>query len=348
MPNHKSHTVRVASSAVLLAALLASCGRPDLPDTDSESYRELVGAFYTGIAALHVGDNERAIDRLIAATELAPGEPTTWANLAIARLRVNDVTGAAAALAKARSLAPTDARLATLNGELASRSGAVDDAIESYREAIELDPGALRARYALKDELERAQTGDTPTQVVEQLHAILEREPTNIVAQLDLALVSARQNDSQALQDALDSLGDNSADWPADALEQLDLAMDMAAEDQGSASVQAVAILGNLLRPTLEYQQDLALLASTTAEIGLPIEQFVELPSPSARPDPADTELTFTEGQLSTATGRGLCSSPPMVRPRLSSPAMDSLCCLMGPLTNCPARLARKVCSSRT
>src|SRR6266498_3635389 len=50
-------------------------------------YDETVRAFYSGVAALQVGDDARAVDSLIKVTELVPQEPAAWANLGLRYVR---------------------------------------------------------------------------------------------------------------------------------------------------------------------------------------------------------------------------------------------------------------------
>ncbi len=52
-----------------------------MPQPGSETYREMVSAFYAGVAALDVDATERAKTALTRATELVPAEPAAWADL---------------------------------------------------------------------------------------------------------------------------------------------------------------------------------------------------------------------------------------------------------------------------
>ncbi len=43
----------------------------------------MVSAFYVGLAGLQTGEDTRAKEKLTLATQLAPGEPAAWADLAL-------------------------------------------------------------------------------------------------------------------------------------------------------------------------------------------------------------------------------------------------------------------------
>jgi len=59
-----------------IAISFAGCGTGGkLPDKSSKEYADTVSAFYTGLAALQVGDDVTAENKLTQVTQLAPGEP---------------------------------------------------------------------------------------------------------------------------------------------------------------------------------------------------------------------------------------------------------------------------------
>src|SRR4051812_19031493 len=119
----QSRTVTAASRLaplVLLAILASSLAcRPSLPSPGSDAYREMVSAFFTGLAALQAGADARAADRLKRATEIVAAEPAAWADYGLLALRQRDFDAAATRLDKAAELAPDEARIAVLRGLLA-------------------------------------------------------------------------------------------------------------------------------------------------------------------------------------------------------------------------------------
>src|SRR5205814_6588460 len=89
---------RLAAYATLFAALLltftACNGNAGLPKPDSKEYRDLVTAFYVGLAGLQTGEDVRAKEKLTQATQIAPGQPAASADLGLLAVRQPDVGGA--------------------------------------------------------------------------------------------------------------------------------------------------------------------------------------------------------------------------------------------------------------
>ena len=70
---------------LLLAVSLDACRSGDgLPDPSSQTYREAVAAFHTGLAAIQAGIEVVAEEKMLRVTALVPQEPAAWANLASA------------------------------------------------------------------------------------------------------------------------------------------------------------------------------------------------------------------------------------------------------------------------
>src|ERR1044071_8840263 len=126
--------------ALLLLVLLNSC-RPanNLPTRSSPQYDEIVRTFYIGLAALQVGHDVQADAKLQQFTQLAPGEPTGWANWGLLALRQRNYDTAAERLNKARDLAPDNSDIHYLLGLLESSRGNSTEAINDLRKSVELD-----------------------------------------------------------------------------------------------------------------------------------------------------------------------------------------------------------------
>ncbi|RIL10661.1 hypothetical protein DCC79_07350 [bacterium] len=286
--------------------LLAGCDRaarpPDAPPPTAapvalapEAYARLVGAFYTGVTAYRVGDNDRARARLAEAAEIAPGEPAVWADRALADLRAGDREAALAAVAEARALAPESSTVALVAALVSGRLGETDQALALLRESVTLDGANLRARYALADELGRgAVAGDTAhdAEIAAQLEAILAADPGNLVVLIERARQGAKAGDAAVVARMLDALVWESAVWPADARAKLEEAR---AADPTNAKTMGLKLaqLNNLVVTTPGYQQSLARLTSAVGDVAEPIEVFLRLPPPAATPAEADLALSF-------------------------------------------------------
>jgi len=139
-----------------IAIGFAGCGAGGkLPDRSSKEYAETVSAFYTGLAALQVGDDVTAENKLTQLTQLAPGEPAGWANWGVLAFRQRSFDVAAQRYDRARELAPKNDQVYYLLGILQSTRGNSKEAIADWRKAVGINPQNYRAAYQLALEVER-------------------------------------------------------------------------------------------------------------------------------------------------------------------------------------------------
>lgn len=293
-------------------------------EVDDATYRDLVGAFYTGVTAIHVGDNETARASFTRATELVPEEASGWANLALTELRMGAPEPASAALAEAARLAPFDSRIAHLSALSALRAGDREAGEAELRRALELDPANVRARYTLFEELRRSEDEADAAEALDALLQILDRAPDNLVALIDLAVLQSEsgadgggvgaggdegEGEGQGqgtgsesgtgageggdLDATLDRLSELSATWPEAARAELQKARAAAASGDGRATSIALIGTNNLLLASPPHEQALAELKSPPTAVGEPLEHFIALPAPSAQVAEADTALRF-------------------------------------------------------
>src|SRR5262245_22100557 len=199
--------------AILLT--LAACERnAGLPKPDSKEYRDLVTAFYVGLAGLQTGEDVRAKEKLTRATEIAPGEPAAWANLGLLAVRQQEFDTAYEKVEKARALAPDNSQIEALLGLIESKRGNLPEATTHLKRAVDLDPKNLRALYALAQETERqgAETSDAEAQAL--LQKILETQPDNLAVLLDVTRLAAKRGDGETLKKTVAKLAEKSPSWP--------------------------------------------------------------------------------------------------------------------------------------
>src|ERR1051326_3294308 len=117
----KPHITQITQLLVLLIVFFTACRlTATLPGRTSPQYNEIVRTFYIGLAALEVGHDVEADNKLAQLTQLAPGEPAGWANWGLLALRQKNFDVAAERLERARSLAPDNSNIYYLVGLLES------------------------------------------------------------------------------------------------------------------------------------------------------------------------------------------------------------------------------------
>ena len=271
---------------VLLAGV-AACGG-GLPDPSSETYREAVAAFYAGVTAMQVGEDQRADAKLTRVTELVPEEPAAWADLGLLALRRNAFEVAFERLEKARSLAPDDSRIHLLIGLGKSVQGSFEEALPSLRRAVELDSTNVKALFALAQAEEK--TGAV-AEAQRLLDRILALRPGNLAVLLEKARLAAEHGDAATLNDVLDRLAMRADGWPEEARARLVHAREAAADPE--RAVTPVIVLRNVLLRTDAYRDALAEVQTPLEQVGEVITEFIRLPKPRPTPAPPDDSLAF-------------------------------------------------------
>ncbi|HEX8136837.1 MAG TPA: FG-GAP-like repeat-containing protein [Pyrinomonadaceae bacterium] len=280
--------------ALLLASAFACRRAPTLPEKSSAQYRDVVAAFYTGLAALQVGDDVRAEAKLTQATALVPEEPASWANLGLLALRQKNLDAAAEKLQRAQGLAPDSGEIQVLLGLLESERGRFQEAITHLRKATELEPRNLRALYLLAEQIERQAAEGSEREAARLIEKILEAQPDNLAALVELARLAAKRGDSATLQKTVALLAQKGSSWPTEVQEQMKALQAAASGPDPRAAATRIAFLRNVLVRVPEYRTSLSAIKPPPGEEAQPITRFLKLPTPDFTPAPPDEAISFT------------------------------------------------------
>jgi tetratricopeptide (TPR) repeat protein len=270
------------------------CSRQSgIPEPGSEAYRELVKAFYTGLAGLQSGADVQAHTELTRATQIAPAEPAGWANLGILAIRQQELELAYQYMEKARRLAPEDSRIESLLGDIEARRGDLTAAIRHLKRAVELDGRNLKALYSLAEQTERQRERQSDAEALKLLRRLLELQPNNVAVLLDVIRLAARLGDTDTMRQAVASLQSRSVEWPPEVQARYKLlAQSVAGADSRNAAIH-VSFLRNLLLRVAAYRKEADAVRSPAVFVGEPFVRFFKLPSPSSEPSEADLETAF-------------------------------------------------------
>ena len=282
-----------ASSLALLCILLTSCNGSGLPKPDSKEYRDLVAAFYVGLAGLETGDDERAAEKLTLATQIAPGEPAGWGNLGLLAVRRQEFDSAYEKAQKARSLAPDNSQIETLLGLIESKRGKLPEAIAHLKRAVQLDGRNMKALYTLAQETERQGAGTSDAEAQQWLEKILAVQPDNVAVLLDVTRLAAKRGDAETLRRTVANLVKRSSSWPDEAKRQLTALRQAATGADPRSAARQIAILRNVLVRVPQYRQSLNAVKTPAEFVGDPFLKFVKLSSRSSAPASPDGSLSF-------------------------------------------------------
>lgn len=293
--NHNS-CLRGIGAALACAGvwLAAGCARPKPPEKGSEAYANAARAFYIGLAALEVGNDVRADSELGKFVQLAPGEPAGWANWGMLALRQRNYDSAAERLKRAQRLAPKDGHIQYLQGLVESGRGNSTAAIAALGQAVAFDPENLRAAYQLAQEVERQGGATSETEFEQTVQKILQVQPNNLAALVELARIQAKQGERSGLEATLGRISAQSANWPPEVKRELDALKNAASVSDTRAAATRTVFLRNTLMRVPEYRQDLFQIKAPPGEEAEPFTHFVRMESPTFSTAAPDTALSFT------------------------------------------------------
>ncbi len=280
--------------------LQVGCGPSDDPSAiaESDEYTEAVAAFHTGLAALQVGEDRRAEEKLLRVVELYPSEAAAWANLGLLALRRNEIDLAAERLNEARDLAPEHSQIRYLLGLLDVSQGLTDEAIRHFREAVERDSSNTKAAYALVEQLEQRGAEDEMSDIRQLIDAIQSIDDDNLAVMIEGARFAAIDGDTAAVRSRLDTLQARSTEWPDPARDQLAAAATAAENGDLNEVITQLSFLNNVLKREPAYRESLAAIRTEADQTSELVAEFLRLPAPESRPAPPDDSLSFTEERL--------------------------------------------------
>ena len=279
--------------------LLTGCHRTSqLPGVSTPAYAEFVSVFYTGLAALQVGDDVRADSELAKSTQMAAGEPAGWGDWGILALRQRNYDAAAQRLEQARKLVPENDNIYYLMGLVESGRGHAAEAIADYRKALGYNSNNLIAAYQLAEELERQGEAGSEAEFEKLMQQIVELRPENIPAQLELARIAAKRGDVGVLRQAISQVEARSQAWPPEVQQQLGALRGAANGSDPRAAALRTTYLRNVLMRQPEFRQSLAAIKPPPGEEAKPFTRFLRLPTPSMTPAAPDTALTYSPQQI--------------------------------------------------
>src|ERR1700752_196118 len=283
--------------AVLLSVFWAGSCRPGatLPTRSSPQYNEIVRTFYIGLAALQVGHDVQADEKLAQFTQLAPAEPAGWANWGVLALRQGNFDTAAQRIERARSLASDNSDIYYLVGLLESSRGKTAEAIAALRKAVELNPKNLIATYKLAEEVEREGNEEEFQKLIQQ---ILSVQPDNLAALVELTRVAAKRNDAATVNSSVAKLTARSSSWPDEVKEQVNALSQAANSGDLRGAATRTSFLRNVLMRVPEYRRSLAAIKPPPGEEATPFTSFLKLEAPVFKTAAPDTETKFNATPL--------------------------------------------------
>ncbi len=304
-PSVPPAAIVIALCMTATLAISTGCHSKNPAPKSSADYERTVSIFYSGLAALQVGDDVHAESKLSELTQLSPEEPAGWANWGALALRQRNYDAAAQRLDRARSLAPQNDRIFYLMGLVESGRGTSAQAIADFRKAAQLNPANLRAIYSLAEETERQGDADGDAEFQNLVEKILASQPDNLAALLELSRVSAKRGDADKFKSAIAKISARTSAWPPEVQRQLATVQTAAIAPDLRAAATQTTFLRNVLVRVPEYRQSLSLIKAPPGEEAEPFTRFLVLRNPTFKSAPPDNGLTFAPQPIQQfATGK--------------------------------------------
>lgn len=272
----------------------AASSATTVPPVGAKGLRLLPGdavePFYVGLSSLDVEENERAARLYESLSKQLPDEPSIWANLGLARLRLGDVPGAEQALGEAAKLSPQDGAIVVLQAAVDENQGDFSRAVERLQKLPNPDLRVL-ARWA--DLLARSGAEGGLRQQKQVLDRLLEKAPGNPVVIFNRARLLARMENAAELSQSLTAVKKPIVSWSAAEDRQLEAVRSAAAAKNFRSAATQLAFLQNQLTSAPDYQAALAELGLNGGSIGSPLRNLQKYCEPNPAVAPPDEGLTF-------------------------------------------------------
>jgi len=296
---------RAAALTAILFFVAACHSKDRLPVPPSEDYVKYVSAFYTGLAALQVGDDVRAESSLSDAARIVPGEPAGWVNWGVLALRQRNFDAAGQRLEKANQLAPKSDAIRYLQGILESNRGNSAAAITDLRDAVRLNPKNLKALYLLASETERQGDAGSEAEFQQLIEQILRVQPDNTAALVELSRIAAKRGDAGVLRKTVDRLAAEPGGWPTEATQQLTQLQAAASGSDPRSAATRSTFLRNVLMRVPEFRASLAEIKAQPGEDAEPVSRLFLLENAPSRPAAPDSGISFKHESVKGVEGTG-------------------------------------------
>ncbi|GAB4453286.1 MAG: hypothetical protein OHK0029_05820 [Armatimonadaceae bacterium] len=267
--------------------------RASVPQPGEANYPEAVSSFFAGTIALATDDKDRREAFLQKATELAPGEPAAWANLALAYVVSAKPEEASAAITKAKALAPENAEVLIAEGFVLRSQGKFAEALERFRSAAEKDPQNLKVLWLVAEVADQARIENAEALRQEMYQRILEVRPDNVPTLIEAVRLAAETKATDQVRQYVQRLGERQATFTDRAKTQYK-AIQAAAQ---SGDLRKVAIgatmLRNALNPTAGFRSSKREVSFNSEVIGEPVDRLLVMQNPPPSPAAPDTQLQY-------------------------------------------------------
>lgn len=264
----------LAWRCLFVPLLLAGCDRrPQEAPTTTPAVAKIpafpaehLGAFYQGIAELEMDRHESAAAIYQGMVDRRVFEPAVLANLAIAKLSLQQPDDADRLSLRAFESAPAHPDIALVRAAVLGARGQDAESVALLRRITTEHPRHVAAHWALISRLESDASADK--RELESLNGqLLRLRPTNLAALLSALRASAAAGESARTVELLDRILAVVANAPPGVAKQADLLRTAAQSKDATATLRAATAMRNLLRQTDRFRSDVLALGPSATDL---------------------------------------------------------------------------------
>jgi Flp pilus assembly protein TadD len=285
--------------ALLALTLVAAPDSPAAqPSGKAPDWSRAVSLAQRAMAQLENEQPAKAEELYEQLTQVVPGDPMPWANLAVSQLRQQNTDAALQTVAHALELAPKNGEVLAVKGAILDWTGQSAQALAAYGKAAELAPDDPQVLYSLLREATSAGDQKAADQALDRLAQV---RPDNFVVLVERGKAAIQRGDREAASGVFLRIRDLLWQAPPVAGTALKGVLDaLESGDVANARIPA-ARLENVLKITSMYRESLRELSSGIQ--GVPLHSFATQPPTTSFGDPI--AVRFSGERLSEAPNRG-------------------------------------------
>lgn len=289
----KSSFKNIIPSLFLIFTIQACGGSDESTTSDSATYEQAVSDFYMSLGASQTDETRFAFNKMNDVAQAYPEEPAASANLGVYAMRQGNFDLAKDRIERAIGLQPNNADLLYLGGLIISSQGDLSGAIDLLRRAVTNEPGHVRAKYALVQELEREDDIANANEIVQIMEELIQLIPENQVVQLELVRVGVKERNLNLVEQYLNQIEVYINVTDLNIRDQFSTVKTLYDEKDFNDLSLELSFLRSGLESTSQFQQDLLQIQLPPTDVGFLIPQFLHLPLPEVSVSSPDLMMRF-------------------------------------------------------
>jgi len=280
---------------------------------NSAETTQIIVARSLGLAYLEESKLSAAESQFRQQIDLAPQEPSGYANLAVTYLRMEKYDAAEEQLKKALALDPENADIRLVLAKIYELKGQRSRAADVLTATLQSSPGHARTLYALAELYTNRNNPEARKHRTKYLQQVVTAAPANLAVRVQLIAALLRNGQSDLAAMHLEALRRQMPDLPDESEDFLDKALAFARAAQPEKATTAMSILHNYLKITPLYRAGIIALKGPGGRlVGFPILSLDRIaPAESVKQKSILAALRFADVTASTGLDTSVVQTYP-------------------------------------